>query len=238
MRAPSRSNDRTGEEARGRGGEAANASSLIHRVTGSPRQVVLGVDPGLATTGWGVVERNGSQLTLRGFGTITSASRLDLPQRLRQIHRDLLQIFESSRPDVLAIEELYFAKFAISIASTAQARGVILLAAAEADIPVAQYNPRAVKMALTGFGSAAKDQMQAMVQRFFHLQEPPRPDDAADAIAIALCHLQTNQNLLVVTPAKAVPNRGQSRRILHKVRDGVQKKTLDSGFRRNDKAVV
>lgn len=163
-----------------------------------PSQIVLGVDPGLATTGWGVVERNSRQLSLRSFGIITTAARQELPDRLRVIRKDLLQIIEEYRPVVLAIEELYFAKFAVSIAATAQARGVILVTAAEAGIPVVEYNPRTVKMAMTGFGSAVKEQMQAMVQRFFHLAEPPRPDDAADAIAIALCHLQTRRELVAI----------------------------------------
>ena len=168
--------------------------------TPSPNKntVVLGIDPGLATTGWGVVQRNGASLSLQCFGVITSASSLDLPQRLKHIHQDLLEIIQSYKPGILAIEELYFAKFAVSIAATAQARGVILLTAAEAGLPVVEYNPRTVKMAMTGFGSAGKEQMQAMVQRFFRLQEPPRPDDAADAVAIALCHLQTRQELIAV----------------------------------------
>jgi crossover junction endodeoxyribonuclease RuvC len=160
--------------------------------------VVLGVDPGLATTGWSIVERNDTKLTLHCFGVITSASTLELPHRLKHIRQDLLEVIESYHPVVLAIEELYFAKFAVSIAATAQARGVILLTAAEAGLPVVEYNPRTVKMAMTGFGSASKDQMQSMVQRFFRLQEPPRPDDAADAVAIALCHLQTRQELISV----------------------------------------
>jgi crossover junction endodeoxyribonuclease RuvC len=105
-------------------------------------------------------------------------------------------VIATYKPVVIAIEELYFAKFAVSIAATAQARGVILLSAAEAGLLVVEYNPRAVKMAMTGFGSASKEQMQAMVQRFFKLQAVPQPDDAADAMAIALCHLQTRRELV------------------------------------------
>jgi crossover junction endodeoxyribonuclease RuvC len=157
---------------------------------------VLGIDPGLATTGWGVVEKNGSQLTLHSFGAILTPARVELSQRLRQIRQALLQVIEQYQPSVLAIEELYFAKFAVSIAATAQARGAILLSAAEAGLAVVEYNPRTVKMAMTGFGSASKIQMQTMVQRYFRLQELPQPDDAADAMAIALCHLQTRRELL------------------------------------------
>src|SRR5207302_3484623 len=99
------------------------------------------------------------------------------------------------QPAVLAIEELFFAKFAVSIAATAQARGIVLLAAAEGGLPVVEYNPRAVKVAITGFGSAGKVQIQVMVQRILGMQERPEPDDAADALAIALCHWQTNPKL-------------------------------------------
>jgi crossover junction endodeoxyribonuclease RuvC len=158
--------------------------------------VVLGVDPGLATTGWGVVQKRPTGPALIAFGAILSSASLPLPERLTQIHRELSQIIELHQPDVLAIEELFFAKFAVSIAATAQARGVILLTAADKHIPIVEYNPRAVKMAMTGFGSASKIQIQSMVQRQFHLKELPRPDDAADALAIALCHIQTRRELV------------------------------------------
>lgn len=158
--------------------------------------IVLGVDPGLATTGWGVVQKTPGEPTLKAFGVILTSASLSLPERIYQIHSDLSQIIETHRPSVLAIEELFFAKFAVSIASTAQARGAILLTAAQKNIPVVEYNPRAVKMAMTGFGSASKIQIQSMVQRQFKLKDLPRPDDAADALAIALCHLQTRKELV------------------------------------------
>jgi crossover junction endodeoxyribonuclease RuvC len=154
------------------------------------------VDPGLATTGWGVIEKTPSSPVLKAFGAILTLASLPLPQRLKQIHSDLSEIIDSYKPDILAIEELFFAKFAVSIAATAQARGVILLCAARRNVPVVEYNPRAVKMAMTGFGSASKIQIQSMVQRQFALKELPRPDDAADALAIALCHIQTRRELV------------------------------------------
>ncbi len=167
---------------------------------------VLGVDPGLATTGWGVLEKAPKGIALIDFGAIVTPSSTALPERLLQIKQELASLIQTHKPEVLAIEELFFAKFAVSIAATAQARGVIVLVAAEAGLPVLEYNPRAVKMAMTGFGSASKLQMQSMVQRQFRLKELPKPDDAADALAIALCHLQTNRALLNdVTPAKAGP---------------------------------
>lgn len=166
-------------------------------------QIVLGIDPGLATTGWGVVLRTGGQLQLKTYGVILTPASTPLPQRLRQIRKELNHLIEMHQPDAVAIEELYFAKFAVSIASTAQARGAILLTIAEREVPVIEYNPRAVKIATTGFGSANKIQMQTMLQRTFKLKELPRPDDAADALAIALCHMQTNQLLKVPTSRRS-----------------------------------
>ena len=159
-------------------------------------QIVLGVDPGLATTGWGVVEKTPDAILLKAFGAILTPSSQALPERLCRIRQELSRLITLHQPSVLAIEELYFAKFAVSIAATAQARGVILVTAAEKNIPIVEYNPRAVKMAMTGFGSASKIQIQSMIQRQFRLKELPRPDDAADALAIALCHLQTRRELV------------------------------------------
>ena len=158
--------------------------------------VILGIDPGLATTGWGVIEKYSGTLKLLAFGAIETPAKQILPQRLLFIRQEVSRLIETYRPGVMAIEELFFAKFAVSIAATAQARGVILVAAAEQAVPISEYNPRAVKIAMTGFGSAAKMQMQLMVQRQFRLKELPRPDDAADALAIALCHAQTNAILV------------------------------------------
>jgi crossover junction endodeoxyribonuclease RuvC len=169
----------------------------------SNQTVVLGIDPGLATTGWGVVEKNGPSLTVRTYGAILTLASLPLPDRLTQIRRELARIIQGFQPALMAIEELYFAKFAVSIAATAQARGVILVTAADMGLPIVTYNPRAVKIAITGFGSASKIQMQSMLQRHFRLQELPKPDDAADALAIALCHLQTNHHLKIPVSRKS-----------------------------------
>jgi crossover junction endodeoxyribonuclease RuvC len=159
-------------------------------------RVVLGIDPGLATTGWGVIEKSPTSLRLLSYGAIETLAGLPLPERLLLIHEQLTLLINAYRPAVLAIEELFFTKFAVSIAATAQARGVILVTAALHDLPIVEYNPRTVKMAMTGFGSASKIQIQSMVQRQFRLKELPRPDDAADALAIALCHVQTNRELV------------------------------------------
>ena len=158
--------------------------------------VVLGIDPGLATTGWGVIDKSPDSLKLLAFGAIETPAKQSLPDRLLFIQRELSRLINIYQPGVIAIEELFFTKFAVSIAATAQARGAILLTAAQHGLPLVEYNPRTVKTAMTGFGSASKEQMQSMVQRFFRLKEIPRPDDAADALAIALCHAQTNQALV------------------------------------------
>jgi|GEM_PF-66441 crossover junction endodeoxyribonuclease RuvC len=191
----------------GRGGDGVTtskaASPNLPATQSSHRNiVVLGIDPGLATTGWGVVEKDSPPL-LKGFGVIVTPANTPLPDRLLRIRCELNQLFYKYQPDVMVIEELFFAKFAKSIAATAQARGAILCAAAEAGIPVIEYNPRAVKMASTGFGSASKIQIQSMVKAAFNMKELPRPDDAADALAMALCHLQTN--MFLKTSKKITP---------------------------------
>ena len=127
---------------------------------------------------------------------------LPLIDRLLKIHQELTLLINAYRPAVLAIEELFFTKFAVSIAATAQARGAILLCAALQELPIVEHNPRAIKMAMTGFGSASKIQMQTMLQRHFRLKELPKPDDAADALAIALCHVQTNTQLKALSSRK------------------------------------
>ena len=162
-----------------------------------PKRIILGIDPGLATTGWGAIETEGRTVILKGYGVLLTPSSDSLPVRLQSIHLQLSELLRRFQPSVVAIEELFFTKFAVSIASTAQARGVILFTVAQEGIPLAEYNPRAVKMALTGFGSASKIQMQTMLMRSFGLKEIPKPDDAADAVSMALCHVQTNSDLKV-----------------------------------------
>jgi len=157
----------------------------------SPTQKILGIDPGLATTGWGVVHALQGVLQLAGVGVIETSAGLPLPQRLNTLRGRLAALLMEHQPHILIIEQLFFTKFATSIAATAQARGVILVTAEEHHIPIVELNPRAVKMAMTGFGSATKFQMQSAVQRLLSLKEIPKPDDAADALAMALCHLQT-----------------------------------------------
>lgn len=152
-------------------------------------KTVLGIDPGVSETGWAVLDSKG----LRASGLVKTYPEAPLPDRLKQIHGAIAAILAEHKPDEVAIEEMFFIKAAKSIQATLQARGVILLAAAQAGLPISHYNPRTVKITLTGSGDAAKAQMQRMLQKALTLPEILRPDDVADAAAIALCHLRTNR---------------------------------------------
>lgn len=152
---------------------------------------VIGIDPGLATTGYGIVEtkraRREVSFKLIEGGVITTSAGEPLPARLKMIYDEVRGLVATFRPEELAVEELYFAKNVKTAISVAQARGVVLLAAS--GLPVISYTPLEVKLQLTGFGRAGKGQIQGMVARLLSLREPPQPDDAADALAVALCHL-------------------------------------------------
>ncbi|MCK9582705.1 MAG: crossover junction endodeoxyribonuclease RuvC [Endomicrobiales bacterium] len=156
--------------------------------------IVLGVDPGLSMTGWGVVSKSPRGLmSMLDYGCVVTSPSQKLPQRLKEIHTTLCNIIEKNKPEVIAIEELFFSKQARTVAAVAQSRGVILLAAAEHNVPVFEYNPKHIKIALTGYGAADKNQMQHMVKLVLGLPQIPKPDDAADALAMAICHLNTSQ---------------------------------------------
>jgi len=152
---------------------------------------VLGVDPGTAITGYGVVEEAEGGLRALAYGAITTLAGTPLPERLQSIYRELLHLAREWRPDAAAVEELYFSANVRTAMSVGQARGVVLLALADAGLPVAEYSPLAVKQALTGYGRAEKRQMQEMVRLLLGLSDIPRPDDAADALAVAICHLHS-----------------------------------------------
>jgi len=156
---------------------------------------VLGIDPGTATTGFALVaeRRPGAgadEPHLVECGVIRTKAGVPMPERLVQIHGALTQLIDELQPDAVAVEELFFSANVTTAISVGQARGVILLAAASAGLPVAEYKPNVVKQAISGYGGADKRQMQEMVRMLLRLEEVPRPDDAADAVAIALCHLQ------------------------------------------------
>ena len=153
--------------------------------------LILGVDPGTAITGYGLVGSDGDASALVGYGVITTPSGSPLPQRLQTLYRELTGLIARYRPDAVAIEELFFSRNVRTALAVGQARGVALLAAAEAGLPVHEYTPLQVKQAVVGYGRATKDQVQQMVRMLLGLDVVPRPDDAADAIAVAICHLHS-----------------------------------------------
>ena len=150
--------------------------------------VVLGIDPGTANTGYGVVLSRGHVLGALDGGVISTGPSEPLERRLARIHARVCDLISEHRPDALAIEELYFGQNARSAFAVGQARGVVLLAAGMAGVPCFSYTPQAVKQSVCGHGGAAKDQVQRMVGALLTLPEAPSPDHAADALAVAICH--------------------------------------------------
>jgi crossover junction endodeoxyribonuclease RuvC len=150
--------------------------------------IVLGIDPGVANTGYGVVAQQRGRLFALDGGVVETSAALDAPRRLRAIHDRIAELIEEYRPDALALEDVYFGQNARSAFAVGQARGVVMLAAGQHNIPCRSYTPQQVKGAVCGNGRAAKDQVQRMVQTLLALPDLPRPDHAADALAIAICH--------------------------------------------------
>ena len=149
---------------------------------------ILGIDPGTATTGFGLISKTGAKLTLSDCGVISTPKTLDMPKRLTILFDDLTEIIKHHQPDAVAVEKLFFTSNITTAMSVSQARGIILLVAAQQNIPVAEYTPLQVKMSATGYGKATKKQVQEMVKKILKLNTTPKPDDAADALAIAICH--------------------------------------------------
>jgi len=159
--------------------------------------IILGVDPGLSLTGWGIIAASGSKtLSLIEYGCIRTKPSIPLTERLKTIHLTLRGLMQKHKPEVMAIEELFFSKEAKTVAAVGQSRGAILLAAALENLPVCEYNPRHVKISLTGYGSADKNQIQQMVKMLLRMSEIPQPDDAADALAMAISHAHSTGSLL------------------------------------------
>ncbi|MBO5953052.1 MAG: crossover junction endodeoxyribonuclease RuvC [Oscillospiraceae bacterium] len=157
---------------------------------------ILGIDPGYGITGFGVVEAQRGSCRLLRCGAITTPAGMDFSARLEIIYEDMRQLLETVKPDAVAIEELFFGQNVTTGIGVAQSRGVILLAIRQAGLPVSAYKPMQVKQAVVGYGNATKHQVQEMTKRILHLDALPKPDDAADAIAIALCHARSSTSLL------------------------------------------
>lgn len=154
--------------------------------------IVLGIDPGLARMGYGVIEKTGNKALHVTHGCITTAREDTSPgARLNHLYGELKGLFLEHHPECAAVETLFFSKNITSAMGVAEVRGIILLACEQEHIPVTEYTPNQVKQAITGSGRADKKQVQEMIRRLLHLQEIPRPDDAADGLSIALCHIHT-----------------------------------------------
>ena len=157
---------------------------------------ILGIDPGYGITGFGLVEAQRGQFQLLRCGAITTPAGMDFSARLEIIYNDMQALLEVAKPDAVAIEELFFGQNVTTGIGVAQSRCVILLAIRQAGLQVCQYKPMQVKQAVVGYGNATKHQVQDMTKRLLHLSQMPKPDDAADAIAIALCHARSCTSLL------------------------------------------
>lgn len=152
---------------------------------------ILGIDPGYATIGFGLLEAQRAQVHMVTYGAITTPAGLPLSKRLYQIDRDMEELIGKLKPDVIAIEELFFNTNITTGIAVAHGRGVLLCAAERCGIPLYEYTPSQVKLAVTGYGKADKHQVMDMTRRLLKLGAVPRPDDAADALAIALCHARS-----------------------------------------------
>ena len=157
---------------------------------------ILGIDPGYGITGFGVIDADRGNAALISCGAITTPAGADFSARLSMIYNDMKSLLEKAKPDAVAIEELFFGQNVTTGIGVAQSRGVILLAIYQAGVPVYSYKPMQVKQAVVGYGNATKHQVQDMTRRLLNLSAMPKPDDAADAIAIALCHARSATSLL------------------------------------------
>ena len=154
---------------------------------------VLGIDPGYAIVGWGVVDYGGNRFAPVDFGAVCTDAGVPFERRLDEVYTGIKEVIERTRPEVLAIEKLFYQHNQTTVIGVAEARGVILLSAVQHDVDIYEYTPMQIKLAVTGNGHADKKQVQQMVKMLLGLDEIPRPDDAADALAVALTHAQTNR---------------------------------------------
>ena len=175
--------------------------------------LVLGIDPGSETTGWGVVEGDARRCKLVGYGTVKASARWSFAARLLKISEGVEALVEKFRPDVCAVEEAFFAVNAQTALKLGHVRGVVLLAAERAGVEIAEYAPRLIKQTVVGYGAAEKQQVQEMVRVLLKLKEPPAPFDASDALAVALTHLH-HAGRPEVSQGKVAPARAKLEALL------------------------
>ncbi|MDI6783100.1 MAG: crossover junction endodeoxyribonuclease RuvC [bacterium] len=154
---------------------------------------ILGIDPGFARLGFGVIEQQNNQIRMVDFGCIQTTAQRSFPQRLYQIHQELTDILVKYSPDVVVVEELFFSKNVKTAIQVGQVRGVVILTAVQNGIEVKEYTPLQVKLSVVGYGRATKDQIQKMVKGLLRLPQIPKPDDAADALAVAICYAHSRK---------------------------------------------
>ncbi|MBQ7740179.1 MAG: crossover junction endodeoxyribonuclease RuvC [Eubacterium sp.] len=154
--------------------------------------VVLGIDPGYAIVGWGVIEYNGGRFKVLGYGAITTEASTPFPERLQTIYNDMCYLFEKYKPEAMSMEKLFYNSNQKTVIDVAQARGVITLAAQMYGKDIFEYTPLQVKQSVTGYGRAEKKQVQEMTKNILSLPAIPKPDDTADALAMAICHAHAN----------------------------------------------
>jgi crossover junction endodeoxyribonuclease RuvC len=153
---------------------------------------ILGIDPGIAIVGFGFVDEQGHKLVPVQYGSIQTEAHVEPATRLRQIYEAMTKLIEKYKPDTVALEKLFFNRNVTTALTVGQARGVLMLAAEQQGLPIGEYTPLQVKQAIVGYGKAEKKQVQEMVRMFLHLQEAPKPDDVADALAVAICHAHSS----------------------------------------------
>ncbi len=158
---------------------------------------ILGIDPGYATTGFGLITSERAQYGLLQYGVITTPADLTFPRRLEMLYEDMCRLLEVTKPEAVAVEELFWGHNITTGIGVSHGRGVILLAIQKAGLPLFEYTPMQVKQAVVGYGKAEKRQVMDMTRRLLKMEKLPRPDDAADAIAIALCHARSATSLLM-----------------------------------------
>lgn len=150
--------------------------------------IILGIDPGYGRCGWGLIQVHGNRLAGLDYGVIETPAKMPFPLRLKQLYAELQRVISEHHPDESALEQLFFSKNAKTAIDVGQARGVAMLACIQFDLPIAEYKPGEIKLAVSGYGMADKAQMQQMVKILLGLRQAPRLDDAADALAVAICH--------------------------------------------------
>ena len=155
---------------------------------------ILGIDPGYAILGWGIIEKTGNKFRPIDYGAITTDKDMPMPERLQVLYDELREIIREHDPEVASIEKLFFNTNTTTAINVGQARGVAILACVQGDLQVAEYTPLEIKQALVGYGRADKKQVQFMVKTMLNLKEVPKPDDTADALAAAICHAHSADN--------------------------------------------